>query len=245
MMKWARFPGVCLVSITIACSRLRRSPVLVCCVKNARSAFFTQHTPLFARRSRANIRRERAKTLRIRHALGVIVALTLVLSGCTLTVSPNPPSSTSSSNNPSAREPNWGVQTKTSGCMAHNGLQDFACTPGAIFTNATKDVICQQGYARTVRNVPQSEKNQVYAEYGITSHLPGQYEVDHLVRGFCCILAMVSPPRSPVEPLAGRHPRQAWQTGWPMESLRKYQCRAGGIHRYILRDASISPVAPK
>jgi len=113
---------------------------------------------------------------------GVIVALILVLSGCTLTVSTPPPGSSSSSNNPSSgREPNWGVQTKTSGCMAHDGLQDSACTPGAILTNATKDVICQQGYARSVRNVPQSEKNQVYAEYGITSHLPGQYEVDHLV----------------------------------------------------------------
>ena len=32
-----------------------------------------------------------------------------------------------------------------------------------------------------MRNVPTSEKNQVYAEYGIASHTPGQYEVDHLV----------------------------------------------------------------
>ena len=114
--------------------------------------------------------------------LGVIVALTLVLSGCTLTVSTPPPGSSSSSNNPpSGREPNWGVQTKTSGCMAHNGLQDSACTPGAILTNATKDVICQQGYARSVRNVPQSEKDQVYAEYGITHHTAGEFEIDHLV----------------------------------------------------------------
>ena len=32
-----------------------------------------------------------------------------------------------------------------------------------------------------MRNVPTSEKNQVYAEYGKTRHAPGQYEVDHLV----------------------------------------------------------------
>jgi hypothetical protein len=32
-----------------------------------------------------------------------------------------------------------------------------------------------------VRNVPTSEKNAVYAEYGITHHSAGQYEVDHLV----------------------------------------------------------------
>ena len=32
-----------------------------------------------------------------------------------------------------------------------------------------------------MRNVPESEKNQVYAEYGIKHHKTGEYEVDHLV----------------------------------------------------------------
>jgi hypothetical protein len=32
-----------------------------------------------------------------------------------------------------------------------------------------------------VRDVPASEKDAVYAEYGITSHTAGQYEVDHFV----------------------------------------------------------------
>jgi hypothetical protein len=31
------------------------------------------------------------------------------------------------------------------------------------------------------RNVPESEKRQVYAEYGIRSHSSGRYEVDHLI----------------------------------------------------------------
>ena len=75
----------------------------------------------------------------------------------------------------------FGVQTKTSGCQAHNGLPDSACTPGAIFPDATTDKICVSGYASSVRNVPTSEKDQAYAEYGITSHYTGQYEVDHLV----------------------------------------------------------------
>src|SRR5260370_41405379 len=61
---------VCLIPITITCSRLRRSPDLVCCVENAVSAFSTQHTKFFARRSRASTRRARAKTLSIRHAHG-------------------------------------------------------------------------------------------------------------------------------------------------------------------------------
>jgi hypothetical protein len=41
--------------------------------------------------------------------------------------------------------------------------------------------VCVPGYSSSVRDVPTSEKNQVYAEYGITSHSTGQYEVDHLV----------------------------------------------------------------
>lgn len=74
-----------------------------------------------------------------------------------------------------------GQRTKTSGCQANGPLPDSACTPGAIFASVTKDQVCQSGYAKSVRDVPDSEKNQVYAEYGITSHSPGEYEVDHLI----------------------------------------------------------------
>jgi hypothetical protein len=77
--------------------------------------------------------------------------------------------------------PQWGVQTKTSGCAARGGLPDPACTPGDIFPEATKDKICVSGYSATVRDVPTSEKNAVYAEYGITHHATGEYEVDHFV----------------------------------------------------------------
>ncbi len=77
--------------------------------------------------------------------------------------------------------PALGQRTKTSGCVAANGLPDSACTPGAIFPDATVDKICTPGYSTQVRNVPDSVKNQVYDEYGITSHTTGQYEVDHLV----------------------------------------------------------------
>ncbi|GAC1393326.1 MAG: hypothetical protein NVSMB38_20870 [Ktedonobacteraceae bacterium] len=75
----------------------------------------------------------------------------------------------------------FGVQTKTSGCQAHNALPDSACTPGAILSTGTKDAICVSGYARTVRNVPESVKIQAYDEYGISHHTAGEYEVDHLV----------------------------------------------------------------
>jgi len=74
-----------------------------------------------------------------------------------------------------------GQRTKTSGCQVNQALSDAACTPGAIIATATKDQICRPGYATSVRNVPDSEKNQVYAEYGIRSHRTGEYEVDHLI----------------------------------------------------------------
>ncbi len=113
-------------------------------------------------------------------SLLVIAALSLVFSGCSsVTITTTPPGSTSTST--SSGEPHLGVQTKTSGCMAHDGLQDSACTPGAIIPTATKDVICKPGYSQSVRFVPDSVKSQVYAEYGIERHTPGQYEVDHLV----------------------------------------------------------------
>lgn len=108
-----------------------------------------------------------------RHVWSVVLALTLLLGGCAV--------SSGTSSTDTGGTPNFGVQTKTTGCAAHNGLPDSACTPGAIFPDATKDQICQSGYSSGVRNVPTSEKDQVYAEYGITSRSPGEYEVDHLV----------------------------------------------------------------
>jgi hypothetical protein len=74
-----------------------------------------------------------------------------------------------------------GRQTKFGGCYVRGVLPDPACTPGAIFTAATASQICTPGYSRSVRNVPESLKESVYAEYGIESHTPGSYEVDHLV----------------------------------------------------------------
>jgi len=65
-------------------------------------------------------------------------------------------------------------------CQALHGLPDVHCTPGAIFPVTTQK-LCVSGYTRSVRNVPDSEKAQVFAEYGVTSHATGQYEVDHLI----------------------------------------------------------------
>ena len=59
-------------------------------------------------------------------------------------------------------------------------LPDPKMTPGATLPVATGD-ICVAGYSKKVRNVPADVKRQVYAEYGITRHQPGEYEVDHLI----------------------------------------------------------------
>ena len=80
--------------------------------------------------------------------------------------------------------PNWGVRTKTSGCQyTGNGkLPDPACTPGDLMKPlVTKEQVCTPGYSSSVRSVTDSVKNAVYAEYGITKHATGQYEVDHFV----------------------------------------------------------------
>lgn len=105
--------------------------------------------------------------------IGLILTLTVAFGGCAAAAT------TTSTTGTTTHQ--FGVQTKTSGCQAHNALPDSACTPGALMPNVTVSQICTSGYSSSVRNVPTSEKNKVYAEYGITSHFAGQYEVDHLV----------------------------------------------------------------
>ena len=115
----------------------------------------------------------------------LLAFVSFALSSCDVTISTNGPAGTATPSGsgapPTSGTAHFGKQTKTSGCVAHGGLPDSACTPGAIFANATVQEICTPGYSSSVRNVPFSEKDQAYAEYGITHHSPGQYEVDHLV----------------------------------------------------------------
>lgn len=88
--------------------------------------------------------------------------------------------SSSPNNNPTSGAV-LGIQVKTTGCIAQNALPDRQCTPGAIFPKVTADQVCIKGYSSSVRNVPLSEKNEVYKEYGIYYHTTGEYEVDHLI----------------------------------------------------------------
>jgi hypothetical protein len=62
--------------------------------------------------------------------------------------------------------------------LAH--LPNLALTPGDVLPVAVGD-ICVVGYSSKVRAVTEAVKNQVYLEYGIPSHKPYEYEVDHLI----------------------------------------------------------------
>lgn len=83
-----------------------------------------------------------------------------------------------------------GKRTKVSNCTVHQShgesvLPDPACSPGqaspAVTQQNIQKTVCVTGYTKTVRNVPEAEKNAVYAEYGLTKHAPYSYEVDHIV----------------------------------------------------------------
>src|SRR5689334_22200817 len=65
---------------------------------------------------------------------------------------------------------------------AHDGpaiLPDPALTPGLVATSDTA-VVCHRS-TKTVRNTSAKVKAAAYAEYGIRTRRPGQYEVDHLI----------------------------------------------------------------
>ncbi len=102
--------------------------------------------------------------------------------------------------------PAIGTRIKDSNCTAQGSLPDKQCTPGAVFEQATVADICVSGYTKTVRNVPGSLKHKVYAEYGVTHHSPGEYEVDHLIAlelGGSNDIANLWP--EPAEPQPGFH----------------------------------------
>ncbi len=111
-------------------------------------------------------------------------AATIPLTGNTSVPGVTQPSGQSAQQPQAGKAPNWGVQTRTSGCatISNGKLPDPGCTPGDLMKPlVTKEQICVSGYSSGVRNVTDTEKNAVYSEYGITSHASGQYEVDHFV----------------------------------------------------------------
>lgn len=72
-------------------------------------------------------------------------------------------------------------RTQLFGCQPNGNMPDEACTPGAVFPAVTAEEICVPGYARKARNVPSSQKERIYATYGIKTHSVGEYNIDHLI----------------------------------------------------------------
>jgi hypothetical protein len=58
-------------------------------------------------------------------------------------------------------------------------LPNRALTPGAVLTTS-RTRVCTSGYASSVRDVPTSESDAVYARYDVV-HVPYAHEVDHLI----------------------------------------------------------------
>ena len=59
-------------------------------------------------------------------------------------------------------------------------IPDPVRTPGDALAVTAAD-ICISGYSKRVRNVPAQVKRDAYARYGVRSHQPGEYEIDHLI----------------------------------------------------------------
>lgn len=59
---------------------------------------------------------------------------------------------------------------------------DPKLTPGASISNVPITVICQTGYTKTIRHVPESLKRKVFISYfGRVPDHPGDFEIDHLI----------------------------------------------------------------
>jgi len=58
-------------------------------------------------------------------------------------------------------------------------IPNLGLTPGVTYDVGVSE-ICVSGYASSVRNVPDSEKAQVYARYQV-AWVPYKHEVDHLI----------------------------------------------------------------
>jgi hypothetical protein len=78
-------------------------------------------------------------------------------------------------------------------------------TPGDVLPGVTAKEICVPGYSSSVRDVNQSEKDEVYRRYGIKNE-PGKAEVDHFISlelGGSNALTNLWP--EPYEPKPGAH----------------------------------------
>jgi hypothetical protein len=118
--------------------------------------------------------------------------------------------------------------TKSSGCTADGKNPDPQCTPGAVM-GISLQTVCNTS-TRGRRKVTTEMKNQVYEQYGITSHASGAFEVDHFIPlelGGSNDIANLWP--EPAKPAPGFHEKDKVET-----ALHNEVCKA---HTMSLEDA--------
>lgn len=59
-------------------------------------------------------------------------------------------------------------------------LPNKTLTPGDVASTDVNEV-CSKGYSPQHRNVSYALRQKVFAEYGLTKHRKGRYEIDHLI----------------------------------------------------------------
>jgi hypothetical protein len=119
-----------------------------------------------------------------RYAVTAFLACAVLVAGCTTSSAPvASPQSTTTTKSSVTTRPRSTTSTRPRPSPTPSGAipkPDPRLTPGATFP-VTAARVCVSGYSSSVRSVSDAEKNAVYAEYGITSHAPDSYEVDHLI----------------------------------------------------------------
>lgn len=128
----------------------------------------------------------------VRRVALTLAALLATLSGCgssgadsrshTATTHPSSSASTTPAkrdNHPDADRPKRRKHARRLAGVPSVDLPVRGLTPGAILTRSAAKV-CVSGYSSSVRDVPESEKEAVYARYDVR-HIAYRHEVDHLI----------------------------------------------------------------
>jgi hypothetical protein len=122
-------------------------------------------------------RRTCIRVTRRRLAAGIVVPVAmLAFMACERAASPTPETAPAAIDTPRSAQ----AVEHSDSSLRYPFVPDPALTPGAALDVTAAD-ICVSGYSKRVRNVPVAVKRQAYASYGILSHEPGEYEIDHLI----------------------------------------------------------------
>lgn len=116
----------------------------------------------------------------------VVVFLSLLIAiGYSISQTPEPQAVVDTTPSITTSQTEEGIKNITTVASEKSDLSrlypDPTLTPGDVLTSDVSQ-ICMSGYTATVRDVPLSEKKEVYAEYGVSYPQPtGTYEVDHFI----------------------------------------------------------------